>query len=191
MYYFCYVYCLVWIFNIEFKFKSTCLTINITILVSLFHPFLNGEILHDMTHGDSQKAWNKKLILSRISGQHGKGVMSFGWIHQHVNLSRLYNHRLLHVYDIVRSVDNRCIHKCTYHWMCINDDRLGTDHSSEARTLTSDFMLLNIQFYVWYFVYHFCCWYFCPFPFCSLYCLSFSNLRLLIVCIPLISSNIS
>lgn len=39
--------------------------------------------------------------------------------------------------------------------MCINDDRLRTDHPSEARTLTSDFMLLNIQFYEWYFVYQF------------------------------------
>jgi len=39
--------------------------------------------------------------------------------------------------------------------MRINDDRLRTDHPSEARTLTSDFMLPNIQFYVWYFVYQF------------------------------------
>ena len=94
--------------------------------------------------------------------------------------------------------------------MCINDDRLRTDHPSEARTLTSDFMLLNIQFYEWYFVYQFVVvdilsFFFlvtvlsallfghcivCP-SFWSLYCLPFSDIRLLITCTPLESSNIS
>ena len=84
--------------------------------------------------------------------------------------------------------------------MCINDDRLRTDHPSEARTLTSDFMLLNIQFYEWYFVYQFVVvdilsFFFLVTVLSALlfghYCLPFSDIRLLITCTPLESSNIS